>query len=344
MKIVTICGGGMVGEVPDQSKKSVFQLFADELAEHGHTSYTLEQRLEGQIAFNSFKTHNPNVIIITTRTCYESIIAAYQYKNQINKNCKLVYVDVDLVWDERQKYNLNLLLSEYKCDYALFSCLGVAEMFKHRQEKICWFPEFYDPTFWAPSISHYRSINHPGNDWCWQEHGISFIGNADKNRLQTLVELAKNKVYVDTYGISFNSPIDNSVHGHYFAETVLNYKINLGLSRGLVHIDNGRFATSDRLYRVLGCGGFYLCPPVKDLDLLFEDRKHLVMHDGSAEDIKEKALYYMSNNEERKEIAQAGQEEVMQKHTISIRAKQFLDLIENDKTPYFNELGGLKNV
>jgi glycosyltransferase involved in cell wall biosynthesis len=56
---------------------------------------------------------------------------------------------------------------------------------------------------------------------------------------------------------------------------------------------------------------------------MFQDGVHLVVYDG-IEDLVEKATYYLQHEEERMRIAEAGQKEILAKHTYRHRAQEFL--------------------
>lgn len=78
-----------------------------------------------------------------------------------------------------------------------------------------------------------------------------------------------------------------------------------------------------RCFEVMSTKSFLLTNRIPTMSELFEDGKHLVMYD-SVEDAIEKANYYLSHDEEREKIAEAGFQEVRAKHTFRHRAEQVL--------------------
>lgn len=80
---------------------------------------------------------------------------------------------------------------------------------------------------------------------------------------------------------------------------------------------------SPKLFEALSCGSFVLVDKQKDAMSLFEDGKHVVYFEGSA-DLREKANYYLGHPEQREMIAEAGREEVLRKHTYKDRMTEIL--------------------
>lgn len=80
-----------------------------------------------------------------------------------------------------------------------------------------------------------------------------------------------------------------------------------------------------RCFEVMGSGGFLLTDYVPYIEELFEDGKHLVLY-RSIEEAIDKAKYYLSHDEEREKIAQAGLEEVTRAHTIDHRVGRMLEV------------------
>lgn len=79
-----------------------------------------------------------------------------------------------------------------------------------------------------------------------------------------------------------------------------------------------------RCFETLATGSFLLTDWVPSIDELFEDGKHLVLY-RSMDECIEKAKYYLSHDEERERIAQAGYEHVMKNHTIQHRVNVILN-------------------
>jgi hypothetical protein len=88
--------------------------------------------------------------------------------------------------------------------------------------------------------------------------------------------------------------------------------------------------TSDRLWRIMGCGLFCLTKYFHGVEAMFEQGVHLDWwHD--IEELKSKIFYYLSEAEEREAIAKAGCLFVRENHGWVNRVQEMLHLIEVTK-------------
>lgn len=90
------------------------------------------------------------------------------------------------------------------------------------------------------------------------------------------------------------------------------------------HFNYSRYS-SDRLFRIMGCGILCLTHNFKDIEKDFEVGKHLVTFD-SLEDMKEKIDYYLTHEEEREKIAKAGCEYVHKNYGTGKLYKTILNI------------------
>ncbi|MCI9446047.1 MAG: glycosyltransferase [Lachnospiraceae bacterium] len=97
-------------------------------------------------------------------------------------------------------------------------------------------------------------------------------------------------------------------------------KINLNMS--LRSITSG---IPLRALDVMGAGGFLLSNYQPELAECFEDGKELALY-GSAQELIEKAAYYLAHEEERQEIAAAGFRKVQELFSYEVKVKQMLEL------------------
>jgi spore maturation protein CgeB len=98
-------------------------------------------------------------------------------------------------------------------------------------------------------------------------------------------------------------------------------KIAIGLS----HYDYRRYS-SDRIFRAMGTGAFYLVKKYPEIEFDFEDKKHLVCW-NTLDELVELTNYYLQHEDERKEIAKQGQLLVSQNHTWEKRIHEMLNII-----------------
>lgn len=101
-------------------------------------------------------------------------------------------------------------------------------------------------------------------------------------------------------------------------------KINLNIS--LKGIEGG---TPQRIMDIMGAGGFMLTNYCVETAELFEEDKEIVMF-KTPEELFEKIEYYLSHEQERKAIAKAGQEKVLECYTYEKKLKELLEWVEGE--------------
>lgn len=82
-----------------------------------------------------------------------------------------------------------------------------------------------------------------------------------------------------------------------------------------------------RIWDVLGAGGFLITNYQAEIPYYFEEGKDLVCFDG-IDDLREKVGYYLTHEEERREIAQNGYRKVKEKHSYIERIRKMLALMD----------------
>jgi len=86
--------------------------------------------------------------------------------------------------------------------------------------------------------------------------------------------------------------------------------------------------TSDRLFRAMGSGCFYLTKWFPDIETMFENHKHLVWwHD--IDELLEQIGYYLTHDNKREKIAAAGCELVHKQHTWQNRIEELMCLVKS---------------
>lgn len=98
-------------------------------------------------------------------------------------------------------------------------------------------------------------------------------------------------------------------------------KINLNIT-----IRSIQTGLSQRVWDVLGCGGFLLTNYQMEIPEYLEIGKELDCFENAAE-LKEKVAYYLEHDEERMEIAHRGYETVKNKHTCRHRVAEILKIV-----------------
>jgi spore maturation protein CgeB len=88
-----------------------------------------------------------------------------------------------------------------------------------------------------------------------------------------------------------------------------------------------RKSMSERMYIAVGCGACYLCHHVEGIEEVLVPDREIVTFRTESEMI-DKIDYYLTHEQERLAIAQAGRERVLREHTYDIRVKEMLSVIE----------------
>lgn len=78
-----------------------------------------------------------------------------------------------------------------------------------------------------------------------------------------------------------------------------------------------------RLYKVMGAGGFYLNTRTKGIEM-FSDKACLATY-GDEDELIEKIIYYLQNDDEREKIAITGKEEIDENHRQEQRLQVIID-------------------
>mgnify|MGYP001566855233 CR=1 FL=1 len=89
---------------------------------------------------------------------------------------------------------------------------------------------------------------------------------------------------------------------------------------------------SNRVYEIIGRGGFFIHPAVDGLDEEFMPYKHYIPYKfGDFNNLKRVIDYYLEHNEEREKIRIAGMEYCKKNHTYLHRVKEMLRILKEQK-------------
>ncbi|MBD3194337.1 MAG: glycosyltransferase [Candidatus Lokiarchaeota archaeon] len=203
-------------------------------------------------------------------------------------------------------------------DIAFISVKGLVSEISSLGINAVWVPQYYDNHFYAPTVERLQS----GNDiYDWV-----FVGNRNNPKLEResklkkiLRSLRKSKFKICGKGYSFKA---DYVTGTELANLFSCSKMVINFTYKLNPCD---LQMSDRIFKVMGCGAMFLTEPIMGIEKLFTPGKHLVQF-NSLDDLVEKITYYKSetNAHRREEIALNGKQEVLNNHTIDIRAKEYI--------------------
>jgi hypothetical protein len=113
------------------------------------------------------------------------------------------------------------------------------------------------------------------------------------------------------------------VHGRQLAQVIRGAAISLGAS-SYRDQDTDRFSASNRMWKILGCGGFYLGRYIEGFEVFAANGEHCAWYRSPSE-AAELTRQYLSDPVERQRIAQAGRAHALAHHTYAQRLKLLLE-------------------
>jgi spore maturation protein CgeB len=124
-------------------------------------------------------------------------------------------------------------------------------------------------------------------------------------------------------GVARDLPVaGGDIRGKSFAEAVAGAAISLGLAAHREQ-QTARESSSNRLWKVLGVGGFYLGEYAPGLEGFARDREHCAWF-HSSEELLELVRHYLAHPEERQRIATRGRAHALAHHTYAHRMELLL--------------------
>ena len=112
------------------------------------------------------------------------------------------------------------------------------------------------------------------------------------------------------------------VRGRRLAEVIRGASISLGANADAMQ-DVARASASNRMWKILGCGGFYLGRWVEAIEAFAGDGRHCAWY-RSPDDAAERTRHYLSRPDERRRIAAAGRAHALAHHTYARRLELLL--------------------
>jgi spore maturation protein CgeB len=167
-------------------------------------------------------------------------------------------------------------------------------------------------------------------------HDVTFVGQPHGDRRQTVAMLGDAGIPVECSGFGWPSgPVEHTEMVEIFASS----RINLNLSnsseipglrarlRRVLHLHPPPPRPPQikgRNFEVPGCGGFLLTERVPHLERYFGLGQEVAVFDGT-DDLFDKVRYWLGNDDERRQVADAGYRRVMAEHTYDHRFAQMFD-------------------
>lgn len=113
------------------------------------------------------------------------------------------------------------------------------------------------------------------------------------------------------------------VHGNRLAQVIRGAAISLGASSHPLQ-DRERFSASNRMWKILGSGGFYLGRHVEGIESFATDAQHCAWYRDVGQ-AAELTGHYLARPEERERIAREGRTHALAHHTYAHRLALLLD-------------------
>ncbi|HET8834258.1 MAG TPA: glycosyltransferase [Gemmatimonadales bacterium] len=113
-----------------------------------------------------------------------------------------------------------------------------------------------------------------------------------------------------------------AVHGRRLRQVIRGAAISLG-ANATAEQDREPASASNRMWRILGCGGFYLGQRVPGIEEFAADGRHCAWY-RSAEQAAELAVHYLASPDQRCRIAEAGRAHALEHHTYARRLELLL--------------------
>jgi spore maturation protein CgeB len=113
------------------------------------------------------------------------------------------------------------------------------------------------------------------------------------------------------------------VYGKAYAQAVGGAAISLG-AHSLPEMAFQTGSASNRMWKVMGCAGFYLGEWVEGIDALAADGVHCAWYRNLEEGI-ELIRHYLDRPDDRRRIAQAGRRHALDRHTYAHRVRLLLE-------------------
>jgi spore maturation protein CgeB len=174
---------------------------------------------------------------------------------------------------------------------------------------------------------------------------VSFVGSAYGNRRRWIEQLSRRGIEVDCFGYGWpKGPVAAADIPRIVRESAIS--LNFGDSglhlRGLRPYRSRQIKA--RVFEVPGAGGFLLTEAADGLEHLFRDGSEIAVF-RDADELAEKARYYLEYPDERDRIALAGHERCARSHTYTRRFEELLMQATHLKTQRnFERSGGVKDL
>jgi len=231
-----------------------------------------------------------------------------------NVKCPVVMMVADAQYNTYQtikileKSNLKLMIFRYKAAMYFYNVLKVEKVWQPLGLRSDIFRDYHLPNDY---------------DICL----LQALSRAYPTRLKAHSILGKSKFKL------FTSPHPGyNTNGFFAPNSLIKKDYAEAINRSKIFVTSGSWynAVLQKHFEILGSHTLLMCPfPKHGKELGFEDKVNMVQFEPDCSDLIEKVEYYLSHNEERERITDAGYKLVHKEHTIHQRAKTLNKLLED---------------
>jgi spore maturation protein CgeB len=161
------------------------------------------------------------------------------------------------------------------------------------------------------------------------ECDASFVGSGESSYRYDVLRSVASVSRLQIRGPGWeNAPSDlpvagGPVYGKRLAQVVRGAAISLGASSHHAQ-DRDRFSASNRMWKILGCEGFYLGRHVEGIETFAANGEHCAWYRDAGQ-AAELTRHYLAQPTERERIAKAGRAHALAHHTYAHRLALLLD-------------------
>ncbi len=156
----------------------------------------------------------------------------------------------------------------------------------------------------------------------------SFVGTGHSSHRYEVLRAVASAVRLQIRGPGWADAPDDlpvvggPVRGRRMAQVIRGAAVSLGINADPAQ-DRQPCSVSNRMWRVMGCAGFYLGRRVPGIESFAVGGQHCVWY-SSATEAAELARHYLSQPEERQRLADAGHRHALAHHTYAHRLSMLL--------------------
>lgn len=158
---------------------------------------------------------------------------------------------------------------------------------------------------------------------------VAFIGNGNYGHRLTVLRAVASAAQLHIRGTGWRNAapdlpvVGGPVYGREYARAVGGAAISLG-ANSVPEMENQYASASNRMWKVMGCGGFYLGEWVDGIDAFARDGEHCAWY-RTPEEAVGQVRRYLDDPEARQRIAAAGRQHALAHHTYASRVRLLLE-------------------